>query len=160
MNEGRLGNDRGIGPNNRTSLPTSFPLRMKLIQKTIFFVDTGEAHFLAEGRLRPEQSMAQNLFSDIRASLSSRVAQETPVRLTHHRTRGGTAVPIVMTSGSRSWGILPAPVSTNLNSLVGQSRSFMKLKGAVGLLGVRSAGDGPIQRNATLWEIPAAFVGM
>jgi predicted AAA+ superfamily ATPase len=128
-------------------------------QPSIFFVDSGEAHHLAAGRLSPEQSFAQCLFSDLKATLSNVTRMPTRVEITHFRTRGGTNIPLVLTAGKKSFGFLPVLPDMPFSSVLGQTKSFLQSENAQGIVAVRRELEHCVRRHERLIEVPHAYVG-
>ncbi len=133
------------------------PATTSSAQPTIYFVDSGEACYLAGGRLSPGQILAQSIFSNITASCSSLWATNVgPIQFSCHRTRGGGDVPIVITSGKGALGFLPWPSGMRFESVVAQTNSFMRVDGAKGVIVIPEHGTEVRLHHEFLLEVPYA----
>lgn len=124
-------------------------------QPTLYFSDPGEATYLAVGRLSPGQLLAQSLYSNLMATSTSFWDRKVgALHLLCHRTRGGTNIPLVINSARGSLGILPRPSAMTFESVLAQSKSFMRLKNAYGVIVVPEAEAPAKLHHASLVEIP------
>jgi hypothetical protein len=124
-------------------------------QPTIYFSDSGEASYLAAGRLSPVQTLSQALFSNVTATCSALWSSKVgPYRMTCHRTRGGTNIPLVINTGKGALGILPWPVGMSFGSVLAQTKSFMSLDKAQGVIVVSQDGKNVKRHLDHLIEMP------
>jgi predicted AAA+ superfamily ATPase len=126
-------------------------------QPTVYFVDSGEARYLAGGRLSPGQILAQSIFSNISATCSSLWGSKVgPIRFSCYRTRGGANIPIVINSHAGSLGFLPWPMGMRFESVLAQTKSFMGVQGARGVIAIPEHDSDVKLHHEFLLEVPYA----
>ena len=124
-------------------------------QPSIFFIDPGEAFFLAEGRLSQSQVLAQAIYSNAIATCSALWDSKVgPLAVNCHRTRGGTDIPIVLRTTKAAFGLLPWSEGMHFESVLAQTKSFMKVTGARGVILISSEGTEVKRHHEYLIELP------
>lgn len=131
----------------------------KASQPLVYFCDAGEALHLATNRLGPEQIFAQTIYSNIVANLSNlwRTNREI-IQVNCFRTRGGTNIPVVLTTSQGAFGLLPISDGMTFESILAQTRSFMESSQALGVIAVSSSSSEIVRHHEHLLQMPLSIL--